>query len=92
MEIYSAFNIKVNNTNREAGRFPYFFCVERFIREIHSSLAYMRADAYFLNFFFRPCYTHFFLLWLYSEKTILNIEFMKKGGCNITRKLQTCQM
>jgi hypothetical protein len=25
MEIYSAFNIKVNNTNREAGRFPYFF-------------------------------------------------------------------
>jgi hypothetical protein len=27
MEIYSAFNIKVNNTNREAGRFPYFLCL-----------------------------------------------------------------
>ena len=27
MEIYSAFNIKVNNANREAVRFPYFWCV-----------------------------------------------------------------
>lgn len=37
MEIYSAFNIKVNNTNREAGRFPYFFCAlgEPFEKLIH---------------------------------------------------------
>ena len=39
MEIYSAFNIKVNNTNREAGRFPYFFCAlgKPFEKLIHFS-------------------------------------------------------
>ena len=40
MEIYSAFNIKVNNTNREAGRFPYFFVLrdsfEKFIHHSHT--------------------------------------------------------
>ena len=37
MEIYSAFNIKVNNTNREAGRFPYFFCANLFALDISNT-------------------------------------------------------
>ncbi len=52
MEIYSAFNIKVNNTNREAGRFPYFFCAlgKPFEKLIHFVLVMSQmVKQYYLN-------------------------------------------
>ncbi len=51
MEIYSAFNIKVNNTNREAGGFPIFCALGKpFEKLIHFVLVMSQmVKQYYLN-------------------------------------------